>query len=126
MTWWPASLPTRERGLKPAGRHRPAPRSLPTRERGLKRLSEGAASVAPLVAPHAGARIETGTDALFLGWRSVAPHAGARIETLNVTPVLSSPRGGLKRLTSSGGRSPRGSAVETPKKKKPGIWLGRL
>ena len=56
------SLPTRERGLKRwmvSLRLRTRPRSLPTRERGLKHDGHNVPEVAPVVAPHAGAWIET-------------------------------------------------------------------
>ena len=55
------SLPTRERGLKHlSGQHGTlVDWSLPTRERGLKRLIMPQPSTHPMVAPHAGAWIET-------------------------------------------------------------------
>ncbi len=55
--------------------------SLPTRERGLKRLLDICVSSPCLVAPHAGAWIETTTQASPRRRPPVAPHAGAWIET---------------------------------------------
>src|SRR5438309_751601 len=97
------------------------PTSLPTRERGLKQRRSGDIIAEAIVAPHAGAWIETthnpavhtqlmslptrerGLKHLvpggFEGEAIVAPHAGAWIETAT-------------RLTTTGGstsRSPRGS-----------------
>ena len=69
----------RERELKPraAGEFRQEPRSLPMRERELKLRHPRRLFSVACVAPHAGARIETGI-LLWLpvgGW--VAPHVGA-------------------------------------------------
>ncbi len=51
------------------------------RERELKLRHHRSAKRYPSVAPHAGARIETGSRAAILLTPVVAPHAGARIET---------------------------------------------
>ena len=61
--------------------HLRAAMSPPMRGRGLKPLDLCHGDLEVLVAPHAGAWIETG---LIRGWRPflpVAPHAGAWIET---------------------------------------------
>ena len=50
------------------------------RERELKQVGAPFCFVA-VVAPHAGARIETTTSLLAYTSKTVAPHAGARIET---------------------------------------------
>ena len=51
------------------------------RERELKPYYNPAVKGSDAVAPHAGARIETGARKEDEGWADVAPHAGARIET---------------------------------------------
>ena len=68
-------------------------KSLPMRERELKRRLAGVAHVARLVAPHAGARIETRDVREKNRNPRVAPHAGARIETQRVAPTGKSWRG---------------------------------
>ena len=81
-----SSLPMRERELKPpvqTGCYLPD-RSLPMRERELKLLFQRFSISACLVAPHAGARIETAPRDSARTKKSVAPHAGARIETFCV------------------------------------------
>ena len=56
--------------------------SLPTRERGLKPPNDAAAMPPLLVAPYAGAWIETeGVMCMQIGF-TVAPYAGAWIETI--------------------------------------------
>ena len=61
----------------------PSPKtSHPTRVRGLKQGKGVAVGVQPLVAPHAGAWIETCNSCTFCVWLRVAPHAGAWIETV--------------------------------------------
>ena len=55
--------------------------SRPTRARGLKPNVNALASTAALVAPHAGAWIETANHGELLAQHEVAPHAGAWIET---------------------------------------------
>ena len=68
----------------------------------------------PLVAPHAGARIETEGSAWRLTRSPVAPHAGARIETTGACPecpYFGSPptrgRGSKQRQRTKGWRMPR-------------------
>ena len=61
--------------------------SHPTRVRGLKLLVQGHLGLCLLVAPHAGAWIETAPRGHTAHARAVAPHAGAWIET----PVAASP-----------------------------------
>jgi len=141
------SLPARERGSK--HRQRPAePRqrlSLPARERGSKQVKAwrsidrsygrsprgsadrnslyAPARASPLVAPRAGARIETAAPASGkLHSDAVAPRAGARIETTTSTRAFwvcrVAPRAGARietasprlRLPCPPRRSPRGSA----------------
>ena len=77
------SLPTRERGLKHVGEIRimTVLQSLPTRERGLKQHITGALA-AGLVAPYAGAWIETLILPEKPRVQGVAPYAGAWIETV--------------------------------------------
>ena len=58
--------------------------SLPTRERGLKLRYHFAEIKPPLVAPHAGAWIETPLTVCTSVKCLVAPHAGAWIETQEV------------------------------------------
>ena len=58
-----------------------ASRSRPTRARGLKQLLSQDPLAIRLVAPHAGAWIETGHHLITLRLPRVAPHAGAWIET---------------------------------------------
>ena len=77
------SHPTRVRGLKlwtglslSSGK-----RSHPTRVRGLKPMIAALAGLAPLVAPHAGAWIETAGCCRPAPAPAVAPHASAWIET---------------------------------------------
>ena len=55
------SLPMRERGLKHVGYKLPYfyATSLPMRERGLKHVGDGSYNAKIIVAPHAGAWIET-------------------------------------------------------------------
>ena len=55
-------------------------RSLPMRERGLKLWQLRHTQARPLVAPHAGAWIETLYYMEFREYEIVAPHAGAWIE----------------------------------------------
>ena len=55
--------------------------SLPARERGLKHYSTDLIIDPDVVAPRAGAWIETEDDALILEKAAVAPRAGAWIET---------------------------------------------
>ena len=117
------SLPARERGLKPGKVALPLPlfRSLPARERGLKpfftclsfiqygslparerglkhKLINGRRN-SNIVAPRAGAWIETYIHALIVRFLSVAPRAGAWIETCTETAISTPQRC----------RSPRGS-----------------
>ena len=66
--------------------------SPPTRGRGLKPLPSESAMVFLLVAPHAGARIETASMPSKPAALRVAPHAGARIETLRWSPRKRSPK----------------------------------
>jgi len=78
------SPPTRGRGLKPARTascDRRRRRSPPTRGRGLKRGETCFANSFPVVAPHAGAWIETVPRRHSTCTATVAPHAGAWIET---------------------------------------------
>ena len=49
-------------------------------------MTLGISGVAALVAPHAGARIETVKIILVFRQFKVAPHAGARIETTMTSP----------------------------------------
>ena len=74
----------RERGLKQVFAPRDVPQavSLPMRERGLKPYKSASAHNMPLVAPHAGAWIETARKPGECPAQQVAPHAGAWIETL--------------------------------------------
>ena len=79
------SPPARGRGLKPG---RTALRlgalsSPPARGRGLKLLDADADHACRLVAPRAGAWIETWRQLLHSQTASVAPRAGAWIETLS-------------------------------------------
>ncbi len=79
------SRPTRARGLKLVIDYilKPVSESRPTRARGLKHLLAVCLSLPALVAPHAGAWIETFfINALKLNHPNVAPHAGAWIETI--------------------------------------------
>ena len=55
--------------------------SLPTRERGLKPAPNSAIATAPCVAPYAGAWIETIINKIAPILLEVAPYAGAWIET---------------------------------------------
>jgi len=55
--------------------------SRPTRARGLKLAASSSLAASVLVAPHAGAWIETLVFSEHLTRSSVAPHAGAWIET---------------------------------------------
>ena len=59
------------------------------RERELKRAHLWACGVGDYVAPHAGARIETGGGDCSKPPQCVAPHAGARIETPLTHPSIS-------------------------------------
>ena len=61
--------------------------SLPTRERGLKLQTMIFLFSIRLVAPHAGAWIETFYDVESSSGKTVAPHAGAWIETSNKLSV---------------------------------------
>ena len=56
-------------------------KSLPTRERGLKLFFMICITLGMIVAPHAGAWIETASDYMYHLNLYVAPHAGAWIET---------------------------------------------
>ena len=56
--------------------------SLPTRERGLKHHQQLSDILIIVVAPHAGAWIETMQKAANFQKLKVAPHAGAWIETI--------------------------------------------
>src|SRR5271166_1128098 len=97
------SLPARERGSKPLA---PSPaaasqQSLPARERGSKQHLDAGVQPALAVAPRAGARIETGADAMNrFDALIVAPRAGARIETIILRPAdavaLVAPRAGAR------------------------------
>ena len=80
---WCRSRPTRARGLKhPTDTTRaPLSRSRPTRARGLKPAQWHISSGSVLVAPHAGAWIETPCSPWTTAGSPVAPHAGAWIET---------------------------------------------
>ena len=60
-----------------------------TRGRGLKHNYPAASKIGSLVAPHAGAWIETQVHCIVLCLCPVAPHAGAWIET-------KAPQNGLK------------------------------
>jgi hypothetical protein len=84
LPWWPASPPTRGRGLKRAMRMLNAIEagSPPTRGRGLKPRSGAALRRRRRVAPHAGAWIETTPATTPRMDMRVAPHAGAWIETV--------------------------------------------
>ena len=55
--------------------------SRPMRARGLKQIWKRSAASLLIVAPHAGAWIETDDGWVVVGGRVVAPHAGAWIET---------------------------------------------
>ncbi len=77
------SLPSRERGSKPARPPAVPVRSvsLPSRERGSKRSFGGLGSAGGIVAPFAGAWIETTSPRSGCSPTTVAPFAGAWIET---------------------------------------------
>ena len=77
------SHPVRVRGLKQLGKalNDPINGSHPVRVRGLKRLSPFGPTSGYVVAPRAGAWIETIVPAVSINFRSVAPRAGAWIET---------------------------------------------
>ena len=79
----PASLPIRERGLKPIVSTATLIKSasLPIRERGLKLPNRHCAGGYNHVAPHTGAWIETIVENNLLPVEGVAPHTGAWIET---------------------------------------------
>ena len=62
-------------------------RSHPMRVRGLKLLISQPLKLMSLVAPHAGAWIETPDVVVFLVSLLVAPHAGAWIETFVEIPI---------------------------------------
>ena len=81
--WVSGSHPTRVRGLKPGIQKVESGfvTSHPTRVRGLKLPEKYTRTGRKLVAPHAGAWIETGTLAAQIERAEVAPHAGAWIET---------------------------------------------
>ena len=67
--------------------------SLPMRERELKRSVRGKPRRNRYpVAPHAGARIETGIERRQVAGKLVAPHAGARIETDRCQSSLARPK----------------------------------
>ncbi len=76
----------RARGLKPvmAGHSLVFPRSRPMRARGLKLDLPGLFWDRHLVAPHAGAWIETTDTGTYHAIGTVAPHAGAWIETTDI------------------------------------------
>ena len=95
------SLPARERGLKQMRIDLAALVfwSLPARERGLKHAAEIHAPWIDVVAPRAGAWIETGTPTPKRPIPIVAPRAGAWIETCHL----------WRKQCSRPGRSPRGS-----------------
>ena len=79
------SLPSRERGLKQLTldrRRGPTTTALPSRERGLKRISKKCIPSWVMVAPFAGAWIETRYKPPLSTVISVAPFAGAWIETI--------------------------------------------
>ncbi len=72
-----------DRNTLEQARHYVLTESLPIRERGSKRDNRTGRRICRLhrVAPHPGARIETGTGPAGAEWARVAPHPGARIET---------------------------------------------
>ena len=95
-------------------------KSLPTRERGLKPQSLRNSRRHLVVAPHAGAWIETPTNEITNILTLVAPHAGAWIETICSKQMkmrstsLPTRERGLKlesniKLDMDKSRSPRGS-----------------
>jgi len=77
----------RARGLKQSGSIlvNPVQSSRPMRARGLKPNEDGSLIALPLVAPHAGAWIETVRVNRFGLVQPVAPHAGAWIETTKLS-----------------------------------------
>ena len=69
----------------------PAQRSLPTRERGLKLSSSTVQDITSVVAPYAGAWIETGGLRFDSSTVVVAPYAGAWIETMKSVTIFPMP-----------------------------------
>lgn len=59
--------------------------SRPTRARGLKLYVEEQHGLVPVVAPHAGAWVETTVTAYHRSTHNVAPHAGAWVETCAIS-----------------------------------------
>ena len=87
------SRPTRARGLKHLNRRMTVkrPSSRPTRARGLKHPENLTRTIPDIVAPHAGAWIETRVLCLSRRQLAVAPHAGAWIETSSLPASLLCP-----------------------------------